>query len=176
MKKFRLSDDNVAQQVCDHLKAFDKFNNLDISVQTINGLQLIASIKVDEDHQFSFPLPQKDWIVGIPEHLQRQVLYLSWQTNYFEDVEKLLDAPLLVKAYKMNENDYAIGETVVAGVKYEFALAAGDLYDEPDFHIEIKFTKVDGYLQYDTAVKTHVWRSYEHLDETFNKLSSIANQ
>lgn len=176
MKKFRLSDDNVAQQVCDHLKTFDKFNNLDISVRTINGLQLIASIKVDEDHQFSFPLPQKDWIVGIPEHLQRQVLYLSWQVKYFEDVEKLLNAPLLVKAYKMNETDHALGETVVDGVKYEFALAAGDLYDEPDFHIEIKFTKVDGYLQYDTSVKTHVWRSYENLSETFNKLSLIANQ
>lgn len=176
MKKFRLSDDNVAQQVCDHLKTFDKFNNLDISVQTINGLQLLVSIRVDDDHQFSFPLPQKDWIVGIPLHFERQVLYLSWQTNYFEDVEKLLDAPLLVKAYKMNENDYALGETVVDGVKYEFALATGDLYDEPDFHIEIKFTKVDGYLQFDNSVKTHVWRSYEHLDETFNKLRSIANQ
>ena len=176
MKKFRLSDDNVAQQVCDHLKTFDKFNNLDISVQTINGLQLLVSIRVDDDHQFSFPLPQKDWIVGIPEHLQRRVLYLSWQVKYFEYVEKLLDAPLLVKAYKMNENDYALGETVVDGVKYEFALAAGDLYDEPDFHIEIKFTKVDGYLQYDNSVKTHVWRSYERLDETFNKFSSIVNQ
>lgn len=176
MKKFRLSDENVAQQVCDHLKTFDKFNNLDISVQTINGLQLLVSIRVDEDHQFSFPLPQKDWIVGIPLHFERRVLYLSWQTNYFEDVEKLLDAPLLVKVYKMNENDYALGETVVAGVKYEFALAAGDLYDEPDFHIEIKFTKVDGHLQYDTSAKTHVWRSYEHLDETFDKLNSIVNQ
>lgn len=176
MKKFRLSDDDVARQVQNHLKSFDKFNNLDISVQTINGLQLIASIKVDEENQFSFPLPQKDWLVGIPLRLERQLLYLSWQTKYFEDVEKLLDAPLLVKAYKMNEIDYALGETVVAGVKYEFALAAGDLYDEPDFHIEIKFTEVDGYLQYDNSVKTHVWRSYEHLDETFNKLSSIVDQ
>lgn len=176
MKKFQLSDDNVAQQVCDHLKAFDKFNNLDISVQTINGLQLIASIKLDDENQFSFPLPQKDWIVGIPERLERQVLYLSWQSNYFEDVEKLLKAPLLVKAYKENDIDHALGETVVDGVKYEFALAAGDLYDEPDFHIEIKFTRVDGYLQYDTSVKTHVWRSYECLDETFNKLSSIADR
>ena len=176
MKKFQLSDDNVAQQVYDHLKAFDEFNNLDISVQTINGLQLIASIKVDEENQFSFPLSQKDWIVGIPERLQRQVLYLSWQVKYFEDVEKLLNVALLVKSYKENEIDHALGETVVDGVKYEFALAAGDLYDEPDFHIEIKFTKVDGYLQYDTSVKTHVWRSYEHLDETFNKLRSIANQ
>ena len=176
MKKFRLSDENVAQQVCDHLKAFDKFNNLNISAQTINGLQLLVSIRVDDDHQFSFPLPQKDWIVGIPERLERQALYLSWQSNYFEDVEKLLNAPLLVKAYKENDIDHALGETVVAGVKYEFALAAGDLYDEPDFHIEIKFTRFDGYLQYDTSVKTHVWRSYEYLDETFNKLSLIANQ
>lgn len=176
MKKFRLSDDDIAQQVYDHLKAFDKFDNLDISVQTINGLQLIVSIKVDDDHQFSFPLPQKDWLVGIPLRLERQVLYLSWQVKYFEDVEKLLNAPLLVKAYKENETDYALGETVVDGVKYEFALAAGDLYDEPDFHIEIKFTKVDDYLQFDNSVKTHVWRSYEHLDETFDKLSSIANQ
>ena len=176
MKKFRLSDDDVAQQVYDHLKAFDKFDNLDISVQTINGLQLIVSIKVDDDHQFSFPLPQKDWLVGIPLRLERQVLYLSWQAKYFEDVEKLLNAPLLVKAYKENETDYALGETVVDGVKYEFSLAAGDLYDEPDFHIEIKFTKVDDYLQFDNSVKTHAWRSYEHLDETFDKLSSIANQ
>lgn len=176
MKKFRLSDDDIAQQVYDHLKAFDEFDNLDISVQTINGLQLIVSIKIDEENRFSFPLPQKELLVGIPLRLERQVLYLSWQTKYFEDVEKLLNAPLLVKAYKENETDYALGETVIDGVKYEFALAAGDLYDEPDFHIEIKFTKVDGYLQYDNSVKTHVWRSYEHLDETFNKLSSIANQ
>lgn len=176
MKKFRLSDENVARQVQNHLKSFDKFNNLDISVQTINGLQLIASIIVDEENQFSFPLPQKDWLVGIPLRLERQLLYLSWQTKYFEDVEKLLHAPLLVKAYKMNEIDYALGETVVDGVKYEFSLAAGDLYDEPDFHIEIKFTKVDDYLQFDNSVKTHVWRSYEHLDETFNKLISIVDQ
>ena len=176
MKKFRLRDENVARQVQNHLKSFDKFNNLDISVQTINGLQLIASIKVDEENQFSFPLPQKDWLVGIPLRLERQLLYLSWQTKYFEDVEKLLNAPLLVKAYKENEIDYALGETVVDGVKYEFALAAGDLYDEPDFHIEIRFTKVDDYLQYDTSVKTNVWRSYEHLEEAFNKLSLIANQ
>lgn len=176
MKKFRLSDDDIAQQVYDHLKAFDEFDNLDISVQTINGLQLIVSIKIDEENRFSFPLPQKELLVGIPLRLERQVLYLSWQTKYFEDVEKLLNAPLLVKAYKENETDYALGETVIDGVKYEFALAAGDLYDEPDFHIEIKFTKVDGYLHYDNSVKTHVWRSYEHLDETFNKLSSIANQ
>ena len=59
MKKFQLSDENVAQQVLGHLKAFDKFNNLNISVQTINGLQLLVSIRVDGDHQFSFPLPQK---------------------------------------------------------------------------------------------------------------------
>lgn len=176
MKKFRLSDDDIAQQVYDHLKAFDEFDNLDISVQTINGLQLIVSIKIDEENRFSFPLPQKELLVGIPLRLERQVLYLSWQTKYFEDVEKLLNAPLLVKAYKENETDYALGETVIDGVKYEFALAAGDLYDEPDFHIEIKFTKVDGYLQYDNSVKTHVWRSYEHLDETFNKFSSIVNQ
>lgn len=176
MKKFQLSDENVAQQVFGHLKAFDEFDNLDISVQTINSLQLIASIKVDDDHQFSFPLPQKDWLVGIPLRFERQVFYLSWQVKYFKDVEKLLNAPLLVKAYKENETDYALGETVVDGVKYEFALAAGDLYDEPDFHIEIKFTKVDDYLQFDNSVKTHVWRSYEHLDETFNKLSSIENQ
>lgn len=176
MKKFRLSDENVARQVQNYLKSFDKFNNLDISVQTINGLQLFVSIRVDDDHQFSFPLPQKDWIVGIPLRFERQVLYLSWQVKYFEDVEKLLNAPLLVKAYKENETDYALGETVVDGVKYEFALAAGDLYDEPDFHIEIKFTKVDGYFQFDNSVKTHVWRSYEHLDETFNKLSSIVDQ
>lgn len=77
MKKFQLSDDNVAQQVCDHLKAFDEFDNLDISVQTINGLQLIVSIKIDDENQFSFPLPQKDWIVGIPVRFERQVLYLS---------------------------------------------------------------------------------------------------
>lgn len=176
MKKFRLSDDDIAQQVYDHLKAFDEFDNLDISVQTINGLQLIVSIKIDEENRFSFPLPQKELLVGIPLRLERQVLYLSWQTKYFEDVEKLLNTPLLVKAYKENETDYALGETVIDGVKYEFALAAGDLYDEPDFHIEIKFTKVDGYLQYDNSVKTHVWRSYEHLDETFNKFSSIVNQ
>lgn len=176
MKKFQLSDENVAQQVFSHLKAFDKFNNLDISVQTINGLQLIVSIKVDDDHQFSFPLPQKDWIVGIPAIIQRKVLYLSWQVKYFEDVEKLLDAPLLVKAYKENEIDHALGETVVDGVKYEFALAAGDLYDEPDFHIEIKFTKVDSYLQYDTSVKTHIWMRYDELDKVFNRLQRIANQ
>ena len=156
MKKFRLSDDNVAQQVYNHLKAFDEFDNLNISLQTINGLQIIASINVDEENQFSFPLPQKELLVGIPLRLERQVLYLSWQVKYFEDVEKLLNTPLLVKAYKENETDYALGETVVDGVKYEFALAAGDLYDEPDFHIEIKFTKVDGYLQYDNSVKTHV--------------------
>lgn len=77
MKKFQLSDENVAQQVFGHLKAFDEFDNLDISVQTINGLQLIASIKVDDDHQFSFPLPQKDWLVGIPLRFERQVFYLS---------------------------------------------------------------------------------------------------
>ena len=176
MKKFQLIDEDVTKQVCSHLKSFDKFNNLVIKVEERELAQLYLSVSLDGVNLLEECLPSRDGLVGVPTRFEQQVNYLSWQTKYFGDVENLLNAPLLVKAYKENDIDHALGETVVAGVKYEFALAAGDLYDEPDFHIEIKFTRFDGYLQYDTSVKTHVWRSYEYLDETFNKLSSIVNQ
>lgn len=95
---------------------------------------------------------------------------LSWQSKFFEDVEKLLDAPLFVKAYKNSENDYAIGETVIDGVKYECSLVSVNDQEEPEFYIGVKFTKSKGSLQINSGITTG-WRNYSDLSKVFSEIS-----
>ena len=172
MKKFQLIDEDVTKQVCSHLKSFDKFNNLVIKVEERELAQLYLSVSLDGVNLLEECLPSRDGLVGVPTRFEQQVNYLSWQVTYFNDVEKLLDAPLLVKTYKSNTVDIALGETVVDGFKYEFSLYDRSVYEEPDFNIQVAFTKVNGDLQHDSVIKTHDLHNYEDLEETFAKIQA----
>lgn len=164
MKKFQLIDENVTTQIYDHLKSFDKFDNLTIDVEEHSVGQIFVSVKINGTSVIDRCLPSRDGLVGIPDQFNRQILYLSWQSKFFEDVEKLLDAPLFVKAYKNSENDYAVGETVIDGVKYECSLVSVNDQEEPEFYIGVKFTKAKGSLQINSNI-TSGWRSYKDLDD-----------
>ena len=170
MKKFRLIDENVTQQIYDYLKTSDKFDNLTIDVEEHIVGQIFVSVKINDTSVIDRCLPSRDGLVGIPDQFNRQILYLSWQSKFFEDVEKLLDAPLFVKAYKNSENDYAIGETVIDGVKYECSLVSANDQEEPEFYIGVKFTESKGSLQINSGITTG-WRNYSDLSKVFSEIS-----
>ena len=170
MKKFRLIDENVTQQIYDYLKTFDKFDNLTIDVEEHIVGQIFVSVKINDTRVIDRCLTSRDGLVGIPDQFNRQILYLSWQSKFFEDVEKLLDAPLFVKAYKNSENDYAVGETVIDGVKYECSLVSVNDREEPEFYIGVKFTKSKGSLQINSGITTG-WRNYSDLSKVFSEIS-----
>lgn len=175
MKKFNLSDSDVVQQIYVHFKTFDKFDELEIQVEERYLASIYVSVALKGDNLVEFSLPHRDGFVGIPKRFENQILYLSWQVIYFKDVEKLLGVPLLVKSFKVNITDYALGETVVDGVKYEFSLASCEENNQPDFHIEVKFTRTDGYFQFNSTIKTEQWYPYSSLDETFYRLESLVD-
>lgn len=171
MKKFKPIDEDVVQQIYNHLKTFDRFDNLTINVEEHYVAQIFVSVKIDDTAVLEIGLPSRDGLVGIPERCERQIRYLSWQVAFFEDVEKLLDAPLLVKSYKIDENKYALGETVVNGVKYEFSLSSSDYDEDPDFYIEVKFTKDEGTLQVDSIIKSG-WLIYRYLGDVLAEINA----
>ena len=173
MKKFQLVDNDVTQQLYNYLKSLDKFNVLDIQVEERYLATIWVSVAFEDEVLTELKLPHRDGIVGVPNCFEDQILYLSWQIIYFRDVEILLDSPLLVKSYKPNTSDYALGETVLNGVKYEFSLSAGNESTQPDFHIDVKFTQVDDCFQVDSQVKTKEWYSYSKLDEIFYRLKDF---
>lgn len=176
MKKFQLVDDDVTQQFYTYLKSFDKFDVLDIKVEERHLATIWVSITFEGEVLTEFKLPHRDGLVGIPNRFENQILYLSWQVVYFKDVEKLLGAPLLVKSFKVNITDYARGETVVDGVKYEFSLASCEETTQPEFHIEVKFTRTDSYFQFNSTIKTEQWYPYSSLDEIFYQLEILVSQ
>ena len=170
MKKFNLSDDRLVEKIYDYLKTFDKFDNLTIDVEEHILGQIFVSVKINDTSVIDRCIPSIDGLIGIPDQFNRQILYLSWQSKFFEDVEKLLDAPLFVKAYKNSENDYAIGETVIDGVKYECSLVSVNDQEEPEFYIGVKFTKSKGSLQINSSITTG-WRNYSDLSKAFSEIS-----
>ena len=175
MKKFKLLDSDVVQQIYVHLKAFDKFNKLEIKVEERYLASIYVSVALKGENLVEFSLPHRDGLVGIPNCFENQILYLSWQVVYFKDVEKLLGAPLFVKSFKVNITDYALGETVVDGVKYEFSLSSCEETTQPEFHIEVKFTRTDGCFQFNSNIKTEQWYPYSILDEVFYQLESLVS-
>ena len=75
-----------------------------------------------------------------------------------------------MKAYKNSENDYAVGETVIDGVKYECSLVSVNDQEEPEFYIGVKFTKSKGSLQINSGITTG-WRNYSDLSKVLSEIS-----
>lgn len=173
MKKFRLIDEDVVQQVYRHLKSFDKFDNLSIEVEEKELAVINYTIKIGDELILSEIFPHRDGILGITGAIELGIEYLSWQVKFFEDVDQLLGSEIFVKSYKTCIADYALGETVLEGVKYEFSLS----HDEtPDFHIAVKFTKIENGLEFENQISTEKWLKFNELEQTFAKFKTILDQ
>lgn len=173
MKKFRLIDEDVVQQVYRHLKSFDKFDNLSIKVEETEIAVIRYTVKIEDEFEISDRLPHRDGVLGITRAIELGIEYLSWQVKFFEDVDQLLGSELFVKSYKTCIADYALGETVLEGVKYEFSLS----HDEtPDFHIVLRFTKIENGLEFENQISTEKWLKFNELEQTFSKFKTILDQ
>ena len=173
MKKFQLIDNHLIEKIYDHLKSFDKFDNLKIDVEETDVAQIDFSVEIVDDFKVVETLPHRDEVLGIPERKGNMIEYLSRQVKFFEDVEDLLGSELFSKMYRASLNQYALGETVLDGVKYEFSFS----YDSSQqCHIEIEFTRVIDGLKHESRISTYDWFDYDELEQTWSKFKKIVDQ
>ena len=173
MKRFSLSDERLVEKIYTHLKSFDKFNRLNINVEETDVAQIDFSVEIGDDFKVVETLPHRDGVLGIPERKGNMIEYLSRQVKFFEDVEDLLGSELFSKMYRAGLNQYALGETVLDGVKYEFSFS----YDSSrQCHIEIEFTRVIDGLKHESRISTYDWFDYDELEQTWSKFKKIVNQ
>ena len=174
MKKFQITDEFRLIKVYYHLKSFDKFNTLDISVKTIDLAIIEYTIKIGDEFSLSDTLPCRDGMIGIPEMTEDQIEYLSWQAKFFEDVERLLGYEISTKHYYSRRSDYALGETTLNGIKYEFHFARTS--SSIDFVIAAKFSKIENGLKFETEISTEDWIDYSELEQTWSKFDEVMNK
>ena len=173
MKKFSLSDERLVEKIYTHLKSFDKFNKLNINVEETDVAQIDFSVEIGDDFKVVETLSHRDGVLGIPERKGNMIEYLSRQVKFFEEIENLLGSNLFSKMYRAGLNQYALGETVLDGVKYEFSFS----YDSSQqCHIEIEFTRVIDGLKHESRISTYDWFDYDELEQTWSKFKKIVNQ
>ena len=173
MKKFSLSDDQLVKKIYDYLKSFDKLDKLSITVEEVELAVIKLTIKISDELTNSMTLPHRGGVLGIPESIEEMIEYLSQQVIFFEDVDRLLDSELFVKSYKSGASEYALGETVLDGVKYEFSFS----YDSSkQCHIAVKFDRVIDGLRHESRISTDDWFDYKDLEQTWSKFTKIINQ
>lgn len=173
MKRFSLSDERLVEKIYTHLKSFDKFNKLNINVEETDVAQIDFSVEIGDDFKVVETLPHRDGVLGIPERKGNMIEYLSRQVKFFEDVEDLLGSELFSKMYRAGLNQYALGETVLDGVKYEFSFS----YDSSQqCHIEIEFTQIIDGLKHESRISTYDWFDYDELEQTLSKFKKIVDQ
>lgn len=173
MKKFQLIDDHLVEKIYDHLKSFDKFDNLKIDVEETDIARIEFSVEIGDDFKVVETFPHRDRVLGIPERIENMIEYLSQQVKFFEDVEDLLGSKLFRKTYRDGLDEWALGETVLDGVKYEFSFS----YDSPQqCHIEIEFTRVIDGLKHESRISTNNWFDYDELEQTWSKFAKILKQ
>lgn len=173
MKKFSLSDDQLVKKIYDHLKSFDKLDKLSITVEEVELAVIKLTIKIDDESEKSMILPHRDGVLGIPESIEETIEYLSQQVIFFEEVDRLIGSKLFVKSYKFRTSDYALGETVLDGVKYEFSFS----YDSSkQCHIAIKFDRVIDGLRHESRISTENWFDHKDLDQTWSKFEKILKE
>ena len=173
MKKFQLIDEHLVEKIYDHLKSFDKFDKLSIKVEEIDIAQVVLTIEIDDDFKKSEMLPHRDGVLGIPSTIENMIEYLARQVKFFEDVEDLLGSKLFSKTYRAGLDEWALGETVLDGVKYEFSLS----YDSSQqCHIEIKFDRVINGLKHESRISTNDWFDYDDLEQTWSKFKKIVDR
>lgn len=173
MKKFSLSDDQLVKKIYDHLKSFDKLDKLSITVEEVELAVIKLTIKISDELTNSMTLPHRGGVLGIPESIEEMIEYLSRQVIFFEEVDRLLGSELFVKSYKFVTSEYALGETVLDGVKYEFSFSYDSLQQ---CHIEIRFDHVIDGLRHESRISTEDWFDYTDLEQTWFKFIKILNQ
>ena len=178
MKKFRLIDEDVVQQVYRHLKSLDKFDNLSIEVEEVAIAEIVLTIKIDEEFEKSMKLLHRDGVLGIPEMIEDLVESLSRQVAFFEDIEDLTSLKIFRKTYRSERGDLcAIAEIAVDGVKFEFSFAPDSSETrQQECHIEIKFDRVIDGLRHESRISTDNWFDYDELEQTFAKFKKIVDQ
>lgn len=170
MKNFQLTDERLVEKICDHLKSFDKFDKLKIDVEETDIARIEFSVEIGDEFKVVETLPHRDGVLGIPEMTEDMIASLSRQVRYFEDIENLLGSKLFRKTYRRGRDQWAIGETVIDGVKYEFSLS----YDSSQqCHIEIEFTQVTEGLKHESRISTDDWFDYDELEQTWRKFEKI---
>lgn len=173
MKKFSLSDDQLVKKIYDHLKSFDKLDKLSITVEEVELAVIKLTIKIDDELEKSMILSHRGGVLGIPKSIEEMIDYLSRQVIFFEDVDHLLGSELFVKSYKFRTSDYALGETVLDGVKYEFSFS----YDSSkQCHIAVKFDRVIDGLRHEFRISTENWFDYDKLEQTWSKFKKILKE
>ena len=173
MKKFQLIDEHLVEKIYDHLKSFDRFDNLSIDVEETDVARIEFSVEIGDDFKAVETLPHHEGVLGIPERTENMIEYLSRQVKFFEDVEDLLGSKLFRKTYRRDRDQWALGETVLDGVKYEFSLS----YDSSQqCHIEIEFTQVTDGLKHESRISTYDWFDYDELEQTWSKFKKIVDQ
>lgn len=173
MQKFLLIDEHLVDKIYDYLKSFDKLDKLSITVEEVELAVIKLTIKIDDELEKSMTLPHRGGVLGIPESIEEMIEYLSRQVIFFEEVDRLLGSELFVKSYKFVTSEYALGETVLDGVKYEFSFS----YDSSkQCHIAIKFDRVIDGLRHESKISTDNWIDYTDLEQTWSKFTKIISQ
>ena len=173
MKKFELTDEHLVEKICDHLKSFDKFDKMSIRVEEIDVARIEFSVEIGDDLRHVETLPHSDGVLVVIDSIGKMIEYLSQQVKFFEDVEDLLGSKLFRKTYRRDRDQWALGETVLDGVKYEFSLS----YDSSQqCHIEIEFTRVIDGLKHESRISTNNWFDCDELEQTWSKFKKIIDR
>lgn len=170
MKKFNLSDDQLVKKIYDHLKSFDKLDKLLITVEEVDIARIEFSVEIGDNFKVVETLPHLDGVIGILESTEETIESLSKQVKFFEDIENLTGLTIFRKTYRRDRDLWALGETVIDGVKYEFAFAPNA---SQWCQIEIEFDHVIDGLRHESRISTDNWIDYEELEQTWSKFKKI---
>ncbi len=173
MKKFELTDEHLVEKIYDHLKSFDEFGKLSIKVKEIYVANVELTVEISDDFKYVETLPYRNEVIGIPESIEKTIDSLSRQVKFFEDVKDLTGLKLFRKTYRRDRDRWALGETVIDGVKYEFAFAPNSL-QKCQITIEIEQV-IDG-LKHESRISTGDWFDYDELEQTWSKFKKVLNQ
>ena len=170
MKKFQLIDEHLVEKIYDHLKSFDKFDKLSIDVEETNVARIEFSVEIGDDLRHVETLPHSDGVLVVIESIGKMIESFSRQAKFFEDVEDLLGSKLFRKTYRANSDRWALGETVLDGVKYEFSISSNALQK---CQISIEFEQMIDGLKHESRISTDNWFDYDELEQTWSKFAKI---
>ena len=146
---------------------------MSITVEEVELAVIKLTIKIDDEFEKYMILPHRGGVLGIPKSIEETIEYLSQQVIFFEEVDRLLGSELFIKSYKSRTSDYALGETVLDGVKYEFSFS----YDSSkQCHIAIKFYRAIDGLRHESRISTENWFDCTDLEQTWSRFEKILKE
>ena len=173
MKKFELTDEHLVEKIYHHLKSFDKFDKLSIKVEEIDIANVELAVEIGDDFKYVENLPHRDEVIGIPESIEKTIDSLSRQVKFFEDVETITGLKIFRKTYRRDRDQWALGETVIDGIKYEFAFVASS---SQQCQITIEIDRVIDGLKHESRISTDDWFDYDELEQTWSKFKKVLDQ